>query len=89
MPRFKDLIADSDGTLIDTTLLIRHGQYEAAATYLRTAHAQITAPSFEVYDAALKRAVGGRTRQTFKATFDLLFDGAFEPDLDQLGAFNV
>jgi hypothetical protein len=30
----RTIISDADGTLIDTMDLIRHGQYEAVATYL-------------------------------------------------------
>ena len=161
MARLKDgtpiraLIADSDGTLIDTTRLISHGQYEAAVEYLRNVHiyppssslsdakalhlhasvaghdglpgvrveanasqepgsisinrasvvgvsegghdgvrlvggesrqlGMVSIPDFEMYDAALRRAVGGRTRETFKATFKLLFGDSLEPDLDALG----
>jgi phosphoglycolate phosphatase-like HAD superfamily hydrolase len=34
MNGIRTIISDADGTLIDTMDLIRHGQYEAVATYL-------------------------------------------------------
>jgi phosphoglycolate phosphatase-like HAD superfamily hydrolase len=34
MRKIKAIIADSDGTLVDTRYLIRHGQYEASVDHL-------------------------------------------------------
>lgn len=85
------IISDADGTLVDTVSLIRHGQYEAAKTYLE--HHGIPAehiPSYETYERFLNSAVGGSTRETFERTFRLLYERTPEHldgiDYDELNA---
>jgi phosphoglycolate phosphatase-like HAD superfamily hydrolase len=75
MSNIKALLSDSDGTLVDTPNLIRHGQYEAAHTYL-TKHGipDQDIPDYPTYEALLHQVVGGRTRDTIEATVRLLYE---------------
>jgi phosphoglycolate phosphatase-like HAD superfamily hydrolase len=85
------ILSDADGTLVDTVTLIRHGQFEAAMSYLtRHGLAVEHIPSYERYEKALNVAVGGRTRETFERTIRLLFSDTPEHidafDYDELNA---
>lgn len=68
------LLADSDGTLVNTVELIRHGQYKAATEYL-TNHGipPEDLPDYPTYEALLNQTVGGRTRDTMEQTVRLLY----------------
>jgi phosphoglycolate phosphatase-like HAD superfamily hydrolase len=75
MRKIEALLCDSDGTLVDTPLLIRHGQFEAAHTYL-TNHGipSDDLPDYPTYEALLHKVVGGRTRDTIESTVRLLYE---------------
>lgn len=68
------LISDSDGTLLDTVSLIRHGQYETAKQYL-VEHGipDEELPTYEIYEALLAQTVGGSAKDTLERTVKLLF----------------
>jgi phosphoglycolate phosphatase-like HAD superfamily hydrolase len=75
MRNVEAFISDTDGTLIDTVKLIRHGQYETAKRYF-TAHG-IPAdeiPEYGVYDALLMQSIGGPARETLEKTARLLYE---------------
>ena len=79
MSTIDTLLTDSDGTLVNTPDLIRHGQFEASKQYLT--HHGIPAediPTFSVYDGFLHQTVGGRTRDTIESTVRLLYQ--HQPD---------
>jgi phosphoglycolate phosphatase-like HAD superfamily hydrolase len=74
MEKIKAIISDADGTLVNTKYLIRHGQYEAAIEYLsKLGVSPDIIPTFDTYEIALNKSVGGSTRETFEKTFRLLF----------------
>lgn len=76
MQRIEALISDADGTLVDTAPLIRHGQHEAARTYLEQhGLAANLLPTYDEYERVLNQHVGGSTRQTFERTVKALFEG--------------
>lgn len=82
MGKIKAVISDSDGTLVNTLYLIRHGQYEAAVEYLTARgvpHSHI--PDYEVYEDFINKSVGGPTRETFEKTLSLLFQKRTDVDL--------
>jgi phosphoglycolate phosphatase-like HAD superfamily hydrolase len=81
----KAVISDSDGTLVNTIYLIRHGQYEAAVEYL-TGHGvpRKDIPDFEVYETYINKSVGGPTRETFEKTIRLLFSENHEHHLNKI-----
>lgn len=74
MHQIEALISDADGTLVDTARLIRHGQHEAAVSYLK-AHGIPGGelPTYEQYELVLNQHVGGSTRQTFERTVAALY----------------
>ena len=74
MSAIKALLSDSDGTLVDTVNLIRHGQFEAAHEYL-TRHGipDESLPDYSTYEDALHKVLGGRTRDTIEETVKLLY----------------
>lgn len=76
LKNFDALISDADGCLVDTASLIRHGQYEAASTFL-TNHGvpDEQMPTFEEYEPVLNQHVGGSTRQTLERTVRALYRG--------------
>lgn len=75
--KYEAIITDSDGTLIDTVHLIRHGQYEAARRYL-IAHGIPDAelPDYESYDNILTQVVGGSARDTLEKTVRILYEAS-------------
>lgn len=78
------LLADADGTLVDTAKLIRHGQYEAAKRYLiECCLPEEDIPSYETYEQHLNEVVGGSTRETFERTIRLLY-GDNSPHLEKM-----
>ena len=77
MTKIEALISDSDGTLLDTVSLIRHGQYEIAKQYL-VEHGipDEEIPSYETYDDSLTKTVGGSARDTLERTVRLLYEAS-------------
>lgn len=77
MTKIEALISDSDGTLLDTVSLIRHGQYETARQYL-VEHGipDEEIPSYETYDDSLTKTVGGSARDTLERTVRLLYEAS-------------
>jgi len=75
MTKIEALLCDSDGTLVDTPRLIRHGQFEASTTYLREHGIPEEAiPDYPAYEGFLHQVVGGRTRDTIEATVRLVYE---------------
>ncbi|MEK7472165.1 MAG: HAD family hydrolase [Patescibacteria group bacterium] len=75
MSAVEAVISDADGTLVDTVLLIRHGHYETATTFL----AQHGVPSeeipdYEEYETLLNKIVGGSARQTLERTVKAIYE---------------
>lgn len=78
----KAILSDADGTLVDTVLLIRHGQYEALKEYMKQMNlASGHMPSYETFEIALNESVGGSAKNTLERTAKLLFH-------DNLGAIS-
>ncbi len=75
MRKIDAIISDSDGTLLDTVSLIRHGQYETARQYLAKhgIHSQLI-PDYGDYCSALDQMVGGSARTTLERTVRLLYE---------------
>lgn len=70
----KAILSDADGTLVDTVNLIRHGQYEAAITYLsKQGIPEEKIPSYETYAHLLNQAIGGSARHTLEQTIRALY----------------
>ena len=68
------LVSDADGTLVNTTRLIRYGQYETARRYLiEMGVPEKDIPTYHEYVPCLDKSVGGGARHTFEHTFALLF----------------
>lgn len=85
MGKIKAIISDSDGTLVNTVYLIRHGQYEAATEYLLEQDVpRNEIPSYEVYESYINKSVGGSTRETFQKTLHLLFKETHEHHLKKI-----
>jgi len=88
----KALISDSDGTLVNTLYLIRHGQYEAGVEYLRELGIPTSdIPQYSVYESYINKSVGGPTRDTVEKTLKLLFGKTHQlhlkkVDFDELNA---
>jgi phosphoglycolate phosphatase-like HAD superfamily hydrolase len=81
----KAIISDSDGTLVNTVYLIRHGQYETAVEYLMTRGIpRNEIPTYEVYESYINKSVGGSTRETFEKTLRLLFKETHEHHLNKI-----
>jgi septum formation protein len=79
-PRIKAVIADSDGTLVDTVNLIRHGQYQTAKQfYIDNGVPLADIPNYDTYAAFLNQVVGGSAQHTLKATAEKIFVG--RPDI--------
>ncbi|MCA9341689.1 HAD family hydrolase [Candidatus Saccharibacteria bacterium] len=71
----KAIISDSDGTLVNTLHLIRHGQYETFKTYFAAKKVDpVNIPDYETYEELLNRAVGGSARDTLERTARLAFE---------------
>lgn len=68
------VISDSDGTLVDSVNLIRHGQYETAITFL-TQHGITSSdiPAYPQYESLLNQLVGGSAKQTLERTGKSLY----------------
>lgn len=81
----KAILSDSDGTLINSLYLIRHGQYEATAEYLASRGIpRHDFPTYEVYESYINKSVGGSTRETLEATLRLLYSETHEHHLKGL-----
>jgi phosphoglycolate phosphatase-like HAD superfamily hydrolase len=69
MPEIKALISDADGTQVSTVRLIRHGQYEAAFTYLKQHGVpDDLLPTYAEYEPLLNKHVGGKVAETLERT---------------------
>lgn len=85
MGQIKAILSDSDGTLINSLYLIRHGQYEATAAYLAARGVpRHDIPEYEVYESYINRSVGGNTRETLEATLRLLYSETHEHHLQNI-----
>ena len=74
MPKIEAIVADSDGTLVDTVGLICHGQYEAATRYLaQHGIPENELPDFDTYNEVLTKTVGGSARNTLEQTVRELY----------------
>jgi phosphoglycolate phosphatase-like HAD superfamily hydrolase len=85
MAKIKAIISDSDGTLVNTMYLIRHGQYEATVSYLQALgipHHDI--PTYDVYESYINKSVGGNTRETLEKTIRLLYRETHEHHLQKI-----
>jgi len=81
----KALISDSDGTLVNTLYLIRHGQYEVAADYLKEQGIPLQdIPPYEIYESYINKSVGGPTRETLEKTLNLLFSKTHKHHLKKI-----
>lgn len=83
------VISDSDGTLVDTLHLIRHGQYETFKTYFIANGVDLAnIPDYETYEKSLNQTIGGSARDTLERTARLVFDDCPEyleyADFDKL-----
>lgn len=68
------VISDSDGTLVDTLHLIRHGQYETFKTYFTQKGVDpVHIPNYEAYEPLLNQTVGGSARDTLERTARLIY----------------
>ncbi|HSX17185.1 MAG TPA: HAD-IA family hydrolase [Patescibacteria group bacterium] len=85
MSKIKAILSDSDGTLINSLYLIRHGQYEASVEYLTSIGVpRHDIPEYDVYESYINRSVGGNTRETLEATLRLLFGETHEHHLNKI-----
>lgn len=85
MACIKAIISDSDGTLVNTLYLIRHGQYEATVEFLTARGVpRHDIPEYEVYESYINKSVGGKTRETLEATVRLLYQETHEHHLHNL-----
>lgn len=74
MNKIKTIISGSDGTLVNTLYMIRHGQYEAAVEYMvERGISRQDIPPYQEYEKFINKAVGGSTRETFEKTVQSLF----------------
>lgn len=74
MSKINAIISDSDGTLVDTVNLIRHGQYETARQYLEKYGISTSEiPNYDTYNNFLSLAIGGSARTTLEQTMRLLY----------------
>jgi phosphoglycolate phosphatase-like HAD superfamily hydrolase len=74
MRKIDAIISDSDGTLVDTVDLIRHGQYETARQYLiKRGIPDVEIPNYDIYNDMLIKAIGGSARDTLERTIRLLY----------------
>jgi phosphoglycolate phosphatase-like HAD superfamily hydrolase len=81
----KAIISDSDGTLVNTLYLIRHGQYEAGVEYLlELGVPQSDIPPYSVYESYINKSVGGPTRDTVEKTLTMLFGKMHEHHLKKV-----
>ena len=71
----KAIISDSDGTLVNTLRLIRHGQYVTFKTYFTAKEVDpADIPNYETYEELLNQTVGGSARDTLERTVRLAFE---------------
>ncbi|QQS20131.1 HAD-IA family hydrolase [Candidatus Saccharibacteria bacterium] len=70
----KAVLSDSDGTLVDTVQLIRHGQFATLKKYLAQKNVPSqNVPHYSEFVAALNESVGGSAKNTLEKTAKLLF----------------
>ncbi len=70
----KAIISDSDGTILNTLYLIRHGQYEVAVEYLLgIGISRSDIPECPIPESFINKSVGGSTRETLEKTIKLLY----------------
>jgi len=81
----KAIISDSDGTLVNTLYLIRHGQYEATVKHLLARGVpRHDIPDYETFETYINKSVGGKTRETLEATLRLLYGVTHEQHLSDI-----
>lgn len=81
----KAIIADADGTLVNTLHLIRHGQYETATQYLvERGVPKGDIPEYFKYESFINKSVGGPTRETFEKTIKMMFSETHEHHLEKI-----
>lgn len=81
----KAIISDSDGTLVNTLYLIRHGQYEATVKHLiKCGVPRHDIPEYEIFESYINKSVGGKTRETLEATVKLLYGVTHEHHLKNI-----
>ena len=81
----KAIISDSDGTLVNSLYLIRHGQYEATVKHLLARGVpRHDIPDYETFETYINKSVGGNTRETLEATVRLLYGVTHEHYLKNL-----
>lgn len=77
MRKIDAIISDSDGTLVDTVSLIRHGQYETARRYLvKHGIPDDEIPGYDVYNELLTQTVGASARTVLERTVRLLYEAS-------------
>lgn len=75
----KAIIADADGTLVNTLYIIRHGQYEGFKAYVKQASLGVNFPDYDTYEAHLNTVVGADLRDSLHRTAHLLYPN--RPDI--------
>lgn len=81
----KAIVSDSDGTLVNTLYLIRHGQYEATVKHLRAKGVpRDDIPDYEIFESFINKSVGGKTRETLEATLRLLYERTHDSHLQKV-----
>jgi len=79
------LLSDLDGTLIDTTHLIRKGLYQTAYSYLETENvAPNDLPTYDDFEPIVQSSVGGSARETLERIVRAMYPG----DESRLGAID-
>lgn len=75
MTNIKAIIADADGTLVNTLSLIRHGQHETVTSYLsQYGLLPEQMPNYDQFEASLHVAMGGSARSTLEAVVKHFYD---------------
>ncbi|HPG37363.1 HAD-IA family hydrolase [Candidatus Saccharibacteria bacterium] len=68
MTNIEAIIADADGTLVDTLALIRHGQHETVTSYLtQYGLPPEQLPDYDQFETSLHVVMGGSARSTLEA----------------------
>ena len=79
------LLSDLDGTLIDTTHLIRKGLYQTAYAYLESENvAPNDLPTYDIFEPIVQSSVGGSARETLERIVRAMYPG----DESRLGAID-
>lgn len=69
------ILSDSDGTLVDTLHLIRHGLYETSKSYFESLGIpDQDIPAYEAFEEIANQSVGGSPRHTLETAARLLYE---------------